>query len=844
MTPNQVLATALRRRARRLSAAALAALVALTVGTAATQNAWAADPAPSASSSVTASASTAASPSASPSSSIAPSPSSPATASASASAGSSASSAPPAGSATPSDTAAAPGDPVVEPIKPLVLAPLAGPAATGSVLAGTPCAPTCDLYAKEGTLNLPGLTTAVPIWSFTATDTDPVVLPGATLVAVAGTNVQLTLHNELSVADGPVALEIPGLAGLAPDLVGVPSGGSTTYTLTAQMLQPGTYLYQAGETANGPRQQAMGLSGLLVVRPADFDPTQGSTWTAYGANTGSTFTTETLAQVSEIDPAFNADPNNSDLVEYDPTEFLLNGRPFDPTDLASSTLDVNAGDSVLVRYADLGLREHSMGVLGLRQRQIGWDSQPLTHQQDSATVFLTPGQVTDAIVGVDPAAVSGQLYPVYDAGFHFNNAANPGLGGIMAQLHVVTGAAQSGGPVTTNVTVSPAANDGTQDVTVTAHIVADPGHQVTGVEWFLDAVRLSGTGFSGAGGDALVSTVNSSPGLPAPAVDVSITIPAASLDAYLAAQAGKNGDHTIWVHAIDETSSWGTASGGQFILNLDGPIVSALTVEPTSTNTTTTLSKVTLDGLSIDPLLYGAVDTTTAPGDVVLQGTVDSSLPGWDAQAAEYCIDYSGPDTGSCPSGAGGPVALVPGPGSVAALAVVIPAAQLAGLAEGVHHVFVRAHEAPTGAASGRDSSWNAPAAEVAFAVDRQGPHALSLSLTPNPNDGYQSGPGNLGFLDSLEVVATVDDSTTGGSALSDAEVFVATTVDAQNQPLPDGSGAEMVPSNGQWGSTTSQQAYAYIPLAVVRSFPEGIVRFFVHGKDSPVTGDRSPRST
>ena len=350
--------------------------------------------------------------------------------------------------------------------------------------------------------------------------------------------------------------------------------------------------------------------------------------------------------------------------------------------------------------------------------------------------------------------------------------------------------------------------------------------------------------------DALANSVTFSTPLPADSVDVTFTIPAASLDAYLAAQAGKNGDHILWVHGKDETSTWGAAAGDVFTLNLDGPIASALTVDPASTDTVHTLSKVPSDSLNIDTTFAAnaGVDTTVNPGDVVLQGTADSSLTGWEVQSAQYCLDYSG--SGDCPAGRSGPVGLVAGPGSTAALAVVVPASQLAGLAEGVHTITVRAYEAPAllpdgitpndAGVGGRFSAWTAAGSTASYLVDKTGPVASGAVLDPNPNNGFQSNSGNLGFLDSLRVGATLDDTATGGSTLADGEVFVGGTqlpngslLDPQGLPIANGTGATMVPDPGKWGVGTSELAYAYIPLAVIRAYPSGIVPFFIHGKDA-----------
>ena len=62
-----------------------------------------------------------------------------------------------------------------------------------------------------------------------------------------------------------MSLTFPGQMGVIADLVGVAAGSVVTYTFSS--AQPGTFLYEAGLTPNGPRQVAMGLYGGLVVRP-------------------------------------------------------------------------------------------------------------------------------------------------------------------------------------------------------------------------------------------------------------------------------------------------------------------------------------------------------------------------------------------------------------------------------------------------------------------------------------------------------------------------------------------------------------------------------------------------
>jgi hypothetical protein len=115
--------------------------------------------------------------------------------------------------------------------------------------------------------------------------------------------------------------------------------------------------------------------------------------------------------------------------------------------------------------------------------------------------------------------------------------------------------------------------------------------------------------------------------------------------------------------------------------------------------------------------------------------------------------------------------------------------------------------------------------------VDRRGPVSSNVTVAPDPNNGYKNGAGNLGFVDSVRVGATLSDVSTGGSDVVLGEVFM----DA-NRPAPTeyGLGAEMNPNNAthKWGGPI-QDAYAFIPLPDIRSNPEGMVKLWVHGKDA-----------
>ena len=108
---------------------------------------------------------------------------------------------------------------------------------------------TCHLWAETGTLSLPG-TGPVNIWGYTlgssAAPVGDAQLPGPTLVANAGETLHIVLHNDLADAS---SLAFPGHDEIADDMAGTGTGTSKAYDLPG--LTPGTFLYEAGPTANG-----------------------------------------------------------------------------------------------------------------------------------------------------------------------------------------------------------------------------------------------------------------------------------------------------------------------------------------------------------------------------------------------------------------------------------------------------------------------------------------------------------------------------------------------------------------------------------------------------------------
>ncbi|MEZ4656123.1 MAG: multicopper oxidase domain-containing protein [Caldilineaceae bacterium] len=506
------------------------------------------------------------------------------------------------------------------------------PALAASV-SGISCTPSCDLYATTGTLTLADGVT-VPIWGYSTTNTaGSATLPGPVLVVNQGDPVVINLHN----IDVPNATSLSiSQQNMVPDVAGVTAGNSATYSFAANQLRPGTFLYEAGLTANGPRQAAMGLFGAMIVRPAGA-PTQ-----AY-ADASTAFNDEAVLVLSEIDPAFNNAPAAYDLSYFAPKYWLINGKSYPNSD-AISAAGVNAStpDVVLLRYVNAGLVHHSMGVLGQHQTVIAVDGQPATHQESLVADTVPTGTSLDTLITLPAGMAAGTKFALLDLAMHADNKGiltTPGnvnspiaFGGMLTFVTVPGTTAGGAGPVTSAVSLSPNPSNGSAPVTLTAAIAPAPD----AAEYFVDAIGTDGTGCSIA-----------------PAASVSISIPtsgAAAPCVDLATLTSAN--HTFYVHGHD-ANGWGVVASA--VLNLDklGPIISNMSLTPSITN-----------GSGPVQLVASGSDVTTGNQNVT---------------AAEYTID-------------GGPATTI----SIATPATVVNlnAAITPPATEGSHTVAVRAQDA------------------------------------------------------------------------------------------------------------------------------------------------------
>ena len=203
--------------------------------------------------------------------------------------------------------------------------------------------------------------------------------PGPQLTTAAdGDEVTLNVANALGNGH-ELSFEIPGVTG--PTAIADGDTATITFTATA-----GAHLYQSGGDAG--RQEAMGLYGALIVHPATANQAYGDATTAYDV--------EAPLVLSEIDPAFNADPDNFDMTNYLATYWLINGEVYPDTNPIVAT----AGQRVLLRYLNAGYDNTSMMLLGMHQRVVARDGRLLGNPFDAVADTIPAGATEDTIATV------------------------------------------------------------------------------------------------------------------------------------------------------------------------------------------------------------------------------------------------------------------------------------------------------------------------------------------------------------------------------------------------------------------------------------------------------------
>jgi FtsP/CotA-like multicopper oxidase with cupredoxin domain len=240
-----------------------------------------------------------------------------------------------------------------------------------------------------------------------------------------GDVVTVSVTNALP-AGHPLSFEIPGVSFTAGP-TDAAAGATVTRAFTAD--RPGTYLYQSGGDAG--RQEAMGLSGALIVRPPSANQAYDTATTAYEV--------EAMLLLNTIDPAFNAAPDTFDMHSYRATYWLINGHAYPDT----TPITASAGQRVLLRYLNAGYDNTTMSLLGMHERVVARDARLLNNPFDANAETIPAGATEDAIATVPSgSAPSTHGFPLYNRQQHVTNGPQTGQsptpatgGGMLTFIH-------------------------------------------------------------------------------------------------------------------------------------------------------------------------------------------------------------------------------------------------------------------------------------------------------------------------------------------------------------------------------------------------------------------------
>lgn len=388
------------------------------------------------------------------------------------------------------------------------------PVAAATLLAagaGTARAMSVTLCAEPYTVSLPGEAAPVPMWGYrqvadaslcsaTSTPRSSAAAPVITMPAGDST-LAVTLVNRLAV---PTSVVIPGqalpvdggAAVMAEDLIG-PSCDPSTLAMPARMacrvrsftgetdpnasrtytfanLRPGSFLLQSG--THPQAQVQMGLVALLKQDAAPLDLTARRLYGAAASDANASFDVDATALLSEVDVAqhnriqatLGTDGQQAQwkaggsTLDYAPRHFLINGRPFDGSNVAANDIGVNApnGSRLVLRLANAGLQSRSLMLTNGTWRLLTEDGYPYAGPREQATLLLPAGKTGDvAMLAVNAGAVgtTATMGALFDRRGGAAGAGNAPLGGQVARLAVTHAASVNRPPVVT-VTGAPASS--------------------------------------------------------------------------------------------------------------------------------------------------------------------------------------------------------------------------------------------------------------------------------------------------------------------------------------------------------------------------------------------------
>ena len=269
---------------------------------------------------------------------------------------------------------------------------------------------------------------------------------------------------------------IPFFDGEPSGSVSVPTGRVFDYIYRPR--DPGTYMFHCH--VEDVEHVHMGMTGPVFVRPLQNGQSIGGfTRFAYNDGDGSTgyhrefamFLSEVWAEAHWADAHIQL----PDWTDYRADFALLNGRvfpdtlapngsidPFNPVRDASGDLiappgrpdlqyqplsalvTCNAGERVLLRFANLGFKESSMTLAGIKMKVVGKDATPMRGRDGTDTSYLAntlsfgAGESIDAIFTAPPhsGGVGPDTYLLYNRAYERSDNLAGGLGGQRTEVRV------------------------------------------------------------------------------------------------------------------------------------------------------------------------------------------------------------------------------------------------------------------------------------------------------------------------------------------------------------------------------------------------------------------------
>lgn len=257
---------------------------------------------------------------------------------------------------------------------------------------------------------------------------------------------------------------IPMFDGEPSSSVSVPIGRSLDYYYRPR--EAGTYMYHCH--VEDTEHVHMGMTGAVFVRPAQNVGGPGIPAGRYVFNDGvppssprsTAYDREFVMLLSEVWNEAHWDDAHIQLPEwsdYTPDFMLLNGRVYPDTLLPAGTpvgrpdllyqpysalVQANAGERVLLRFANLGFTRQAMQLGGIRLRVVGKDAVLLRGRDGTDLSYLTntvaigPGESVDAIFTA-PSVGSQSTYLLANRSLgRLSNNGGPGLGGQLTEVRI------------------------------------------------------------------------------------------------------------------------------------------------------------------------------------------------------------------------------------------------------------------------------------------------------------------------------------------------------------------------------------------------------------------------